>query len=50
VRPGESTYRGFRILTSSARHVVTEGGYPAWRLRVPAGGVTTLTYTIEYED
>jgi hypothetical protein len=50
VRPGESTYRGFRILTSSARHVITEGGYPAWRLRVPAGGVTTLTYTIEYED
>ncbi|MEY4240388.1 MAG: hypothetical protein RJA14_84, partial [Pseudomonadota bacterium] len=26
------------------------GGYPAWRLRVTAGGVTTLTYTIEYED
>jgi hypothetical protein len=50
VRPGESTYRGFRILTSSARHVITEGGYPAWRLRVTAGGVTTLTYTIEYED
>ena len=50
VRPGESTYRGFRILTSSARHVITEGGYPAWRLRLPAGGVTTLTYTIEYED
>ena len=50
VWPNEWFYRGFRILTSSARHVITEGGYPAWRLRVPAGGVTTLTYTIEYED
>ena len=50
VRPGEAAYGGFRILRSSARHVITEGGIPAWRLRVPAGGVTTLTYTIEYED
>jgi hypothetical protein len=50
VWPNEWFYRGFRILTSSARHVITEGGYPAWRLRLPAGGVTTLTYTIEYED
>lgn len=50
VRPGEAAYRGFRIVRSSARHVITEGGFPAWRLRIPAGGATTLTYTIEYED
>lgn len=50
VKPGEWGYRGFRILSSSARHVVTEGGYPAWRLTVPAGGSQILTYTIEYED
>ena len=48
VRPGESGYPGFRILRSSARSVITEGGYPAWRLRLPAGGRTILTYTIEY--
>jgi len=50
VKPAESSYRGFRILRSSVRHLITEGGYPAWRLRVPAGGSQVLTYTIEYED
>jgi hypothetical protein len=50
VRPGEAAYRGFRIVRSSARHLITESGFPAWRLRIPAGGTTTLTYTIEYDD
>lgn len=50
VRPGEAAYQGFRIVRSSARHVINEGGFPAWRLRIPAGGTTTLTYTIEYDD
>ena len=50
VRPSESYRRGFRILDSSTRPVITEGGYPAWRLAVPAGGPAVLTYTIEYED
>lgn len=50
VRPGEAAYQRFRIVRSSARHVINEGGFPAWRLRIPAGGTTTLTYTIEYED
>lgn len=50
VRPGEAAYQGFRIVRSSTRHLITEGGFPAWRLRIPAGGTTTLTYTIQYDD
>lgn len=50
VAPGEWFYPGFRIVSSSVRHVITEGGYPAWRLRIPAGRSQTLNYTIEYED
>jgi hypothetical protein len=50
VTPLEWAYRGFRIVRSSAPDVITEGGYPAWRLRLRAGGSQTLTYTIEYED
>ncbi|MDQ8028697.1 MAG: hypothetical protein REJ23_08205 [Brevundimonas sp.] len=49
--PGESQQRGFRIVESSQRPVITDGGLPAWRIRMPAnGGVQTLTYTIEYGD
>lgn len=50
VRPGEAAYGGFRIVRSSTRHLITEGGFPAWRLQIPAGGTTTLTYTVEYDD
>lgn len=48
--PEEWNLQDFRILRSSRRHVITEGGYPAWRLTVPAGGEQTLRYTIQYED
>ncbi len=50
IRPGESSRRGFRIVRSSARSVISPGGYPIWRLRIPAGGSQVLTYTIEYEN
>jgi len=50
VRPQEWRYRGFRILRSSLRSVIAEGGYPVWLLRIPAGASEVLTYTIEYED
>lgn len=50
IRPGESNHRGFRIVRSSARSVLAPGGYPIWRLRIPAGGSQVLTYTIEYDD
>ena len=49
IKPGEFAYRGFRIVDSSARSVITDGGYPAWRLSIPAGRSQTLRYTIEYE-
>lgn len=49
VAPAEYSRRGFRILRSSARSVIADGGYPAWRLRVPARSSTTLRYTIEYQ-
>lgn len=48
--PMEWTRDAFRILRASRRHVITDGGYPAWRLTVPAGGEQTLRYTIQYED
>ncbi|MDP3657503.1 MAG: hypothetical protein Q8R45_11120 [Brevundimonas sp.] len=49
IAPAEFAYRGFRIVSSDAPPVITEGGYPAWRLRVPpGGGVRTLTYTFEF--
>lgn len=50
VAPEEYSRRGFRILRSSARSVITDGGYPAWRLRVPAGSSRTLRYTIESNE
>lgn len=49
ITPGEAGERGFRIVRSSARSVIAPGGYPVWRLRIPAGGSQVLTYTIEYE-
>lgn len=49
IAPAEFAYRGFRIVSSDAPPVITEGGYPAWRLRVPpGGGVRILTYTFEF--
>ncbi len=48
--PMERWRQDFRILRSSRRHVVTDGGYPAWRLTLPPGGEQTLRYTIQYED
>ena len=48
--PNEWSSQDFRILRSGRRHVITDGGYPAWRLTVPAGGEQTLRYTIQYED
>lgn len=50
VRPQEWRYRGFRVLRSSVRSAIAEGGYPVWRLRIPAGASEVLTYAIEYED
>ncbi|RZJ03444.1 MAG: hypothetical protein EON89_11730 [Brevundimonas sp.] len=46
--PNEAGVRGFRIVRSSSRSVITDAGLPAWRLRVPAGETTTLTYEIEF--
>ena len=48
--PNEWSSQDFRILRSGRRHVITDGGYPAWRLTVPAGGEQTLRYNIQYED
>ena len=48
--PGESRMRGFRIVESSARSLITDSGYPAWRVTVPAGAEQRLTYTVEYEN
>ena len=48
--PLEWSLGDFRIIRSDRRHVVTDGGYPAWRLTVPARGEQTLRYTIQYED
>jgi hypothetical protein len=50
IRPAEFSRRGFRIVDSSARSVIADGGYPAWRLRIPAGRSQTLRYTFEYGD
>lgn len=46
--PNEAGVRGFRIVSSSARSVITDAGLPAWRLRVPAGRTEALRYTVEY--
>jgi hypothetical protein len=50
ITPGEGANRGFRIVRSSARSQIAPGGYPMWRLRIPARGSQVLTYTIEYES
>lgn len=47
--PAESVMRDFRIVQADAPSIITDAGYPAWRLRTPGrGGTRTLTYTIEY--
>lgn len=46
--PREAGWRGFRIVESSERSVITDGGAPAWRLNVPAGSLRTLSYTVEF--
>jgi hypothetical protein len=48
--PGQYREDGFRILSSSVRSRIGDGGYPVWRLNVPAGGSTRLTYAYQYED
>ncbi len=48
--PNEYGYDNFRILSSSVRSHIGDGGYPVWRVRVPAGGVTRLTYVYEFID
>lgn len=50
IAPMEWIRDSFRILRSSRRHVITDGGYPAWRFTLPPGGEQTLRYTIQYED
>lgn len=44
VRPSESYRRGFRIVEEDIRHVISDGGYPVWRLRVPAGGSAAVRF------
>ena len=41
---------GFRVLRESRRSAVNPSGDRAWRVRVPAHGSQTLTYTIQSED
>jgi hypothetical protein len=48
--PQETDRRGFRIVRSSVRSVITDAGVPAFTVRVPAGGTQTLTYTVQFED
>ncbi|MGQ2991602.1 MAG: DUF4139 domain-containing protein [Brevundimonas sp.] len=48
--PAEAGRRGFRIVSSDVRAVITDAGVPAWRLRVPAGQSRTLRYTLEWDD
>ncbi len=48
--PDQYGAEGFRIRSSSVRSRIGEGGYPVWRVRVPAGGVTRLTYAYEFID
>ena len=48
--PAEIRNRGFRIVSSDVRAVITDAGVPAWRLRVPAGQSRTLRYTLEWDD
>jgi hypothetical protein len=48
--PEEYSWRGFRIVQANARSVIADGGYPAWRLRLPARSSRTLRYTIEFDE
>lgn len=48
--PEWSGRRGFRVLEQSRRSLVNEAGDTVWRVRVPAHGSETLTYTVQTED
>jgi hypothetical protein len=41
--------RGFRILQASQRSAIGDAGYPAWTLRVPAGGTASVRYTAKWD-
>jgi hypothetical protein len=48
--PEWSRWRGFQVLEQSRRSAVNETGDTVWRVRVPARGSESLTYTIQVED
>ncbi|QTC93326.1 hypothetical protein IFJ75_12020 [Brevundimonas goettingensis] len=48
--PQQYSYDSFRILSSNVRSVIGDGGYPVWRVRVPARGEARLTYAYEFVD
>lgn len=48
--PEWSGRRGFRVLEQSRLSVVNEAGDTVWRVRVPAHGSESLSYTIQSED
>ena len=50
IAPNEYGYQGFRIVHESQRSRLTPGGYPAWRVRVPAGESRELSYTIRWDE
>ncbi len=50
ISPEEYGATGFRILSSSIRSRIGDAGYPVWRMRVPSGGTTRLTYAYEFDD
>lgn len=41
---------GFRVLAQSRRSTVNDAGDTVWRVRVPAHGSETLSYTVQAED
>ena len=50
VVPQWSGWRAFRVLAQSRRSQVNDAGDTVWRVRVPAHGVETLSYTIQSEN
>jgi hypothetical protein len=48
--PEQYGYESFRILSSNVRSRIGDGGYPVWRVRVPAHGEARLTYAYEFID
>ncbi|QDH74102.1 DUF4139 domain-containing protein [Brevundimonas sp. M20] len=50
VVPEWSGWRGFRVLAQSRRCQVNDAGDTVWRVRVPARGSETLSYTVQAED